>query len=74
MPGIGFDGKTKMETKHANDITAKFREGTVIDQAVEQARIDAMRLHKQLGQPMPVWRDGRIEWVSPEKLSPDTRG
>lgn len=55
------------------DITAVFREGTLIDRAMAAATNDAIRRHKQAGIPMPVWRNGKTIWVDAADLEPMPR-
>jgi hypothetical protein len=57
-----------MSTDHNKDIAAIFRDGVLIDRAIEAAAREAILRHKQLGQPVPVWRDGKTVFVSPEEL------
>jgi hypothetical protein len=45
-----------------------FREGTAIDAALRRAFEKAMRQHKQAGQPVVVWKDGRVTWIAPEEI------
>jgi hypothetical protein len=45
------------------DINALFEEGTPIDKAMNAAAQEAVRLHKEKGLPMAVWRNGKVEWV-----------
>ncbi len=53
-----------MSTNPRQNIDDVFREGTLIDQAMEAAERDAIVRHKQSGQPIPVWRDGKTTLVS----------
>ena len=48
-----------MSTDLKQNIGDVFREGTPIDRALEAATRAAIVRHKQSGQPMPVWRDGK---------------
>lgn len=32
---------------------------------------EALAQHKQVGKPVAVWRDGRVEWIPPGEI-PDT--
>ena len=50
------------------DIGAIFREGVHIDCALKAAAREAILRHKQLGQPIPIWRDGKTVLVSAEEL------
>ncbi len=57
-----------MTTHSDKDIGAIFREGVQIDRALEAAAREAILRLKQLGQPIPVWRDGKTVLVAPEEL------
>ena len=57
-----------MTTQNNKDIGAIFREGVLIDRALETAAREAILRHKQLGQPMTVWQDGKTVLVAPEEL------
>lgn len=37
-------------------------------QAMRDGVTQALRRHKQAGQPVAVWRNDRVEWVSPEDI------
>jgi hypothetical protein len=56
-----------MANREPEDIDQIFREGTLIDEAMNAAVRDAVQLHKEKGLPMVVWRDGKIVWISPEE-------
>ena len=62
-----------MKAKRPKDITAIFREGTLIDRAMAAAVREAVLRHKQAGVPMAVWRNGKTVWVDPAKLERKTR-
>lgn len=49
-------------------ITALFSEGTAIDAALKRAVEEALRGHRQAGNPISAWRDGRIVWIPPEEI------
>jgi hypothetical protein len=53
--------------REPKDIQKIFREGTLIDEALNLAVRDAVQLHKEKCLPMVVWRDGKIVWISPEE-------
>lgn len=57
-----------MKAAKTKDITAIFREGTLIDRAMAAAARDAIRRHKQAGVPMAFWEDGKTVWVDPAEL------
>lgn len=45
-----------------------FTEGLSIDRAARRAVREALRRHKLLGNPVAVWRDGRVVLVPPEEI------
>jgi predicted ABC-type ATPase len=40
----------------------------LIEQALHKAAVQAMIRHKRLGNPVVVWRDGRIVWIPPGEI------
>lgn len=36
--------------------------------AMREAVREALLRHKQLGNPVAVWEDGRVVWLSPEEI------
>jgi len=57
-----------MSTDLKQSISDVFREGTAIDRALEAAAREAIKRHRQSGQPIPVWRDGKTVMVTAEEL------
>jgi hypothetical protein len=49
------------------DIHQAFIEGTPIDEALNQAVREAVQLHKRMGLPMAIWRDGKVVWITAEE-------
>ena len=45
-----------------------FAEGTLIDSALKLAGEKALWQHKQLGNPVARWRDGKVVWIPPEEI------
>ena len=59
-----------MAASEQKDIIQIFRDGTLIDQAMNAPAVrDAVQLHKEKGLPLVVCRDGKILWVSPARRS-----
>lgn len=50
------------------DIDRIFAEGKDIDEAVRKAVRDAVLRHKQAGNPVVTWRDGKIVMLKPEEI------
>jgi hypothetical protein len=57
-----------MSRSPRRDIARIFREGTLIDKALERAAHEAMLAHKRAGVPLVVWRDGKVAYVEPEEF------
>jgi hypothetical protein len=57
-----------MDRTREVDIDALFEEGTPIDEAMSEAARSAIELHRRMGVPMVVWRDGKVAYVTPEEL------
>jgi hypothetical protein len=46
-----------------------FAEGTLIDLALKQAVQEALWRHKQAGNPVVAWRNGKIVWIPPKEIT-----
>jgi hypothetical protein len=55
------------------DIARLFQERKPIDEALNAAVRDAVLRHKQQGQPLAVWRDGKTVWLTPEQVEQEQR-
>jgi len=42
-----------------------------ITAALRMAMREALRVHKRLGNPIAVWRDGQVVWLAPEDIPVD---
>ena len=63
--------------------TAHDYEPTPLDRVEDVPRIlkamtgavrEALLRHKRLGNPVAVWRDGRVVWLRPEEIPGETAG
>ncbi|EDX77300.1 hypothetical protein MC7420_437 [Coleofasciculus chthonoplastes PCC 7420] len=45
-----------------------FTEIEKINQALAKAVQDALLKHKQAGNPVAIWRDGKVVWIPPEEI------
>jgi hypothetical protein len=50
------------------DIRRLLTEGTTVERAMQKAVRESLRKHKQAGNPVAEWRDGKVVWIPPEKL------
>ncbi len=60
------------KNKDKTDIDAIFKDGKLIDEAMNRALKEAVRRHKFFNVPMVVWKDGKVEWISPDQLEVDS--
>jgi hypothetical protein len=61
-----------MKTELEKSIDEIFEEGTLIDRALKQAVQEALLRHKQVGNPIVVWRDGKLVWIKPKEIPVQT--
>lgn len=57
-----------MTEDELDPIDRAFAEGTPIDQAIEEAVREALKRHKQAGNPIVVWWNGEMCWIEPEDI------
>lgn len=57
-----------MEEKNKKEIDDIFREGILIDKALMEGVREALIRHKQAGNPIVVWRDEKVVWLTPEEI------
>jgi len=60
-----------VKKKHRDKITEAFADPEKITQALAQGVRDALLKHKQAGNPVVVWREGKAVWIEPEDISVD---
>ncbi len=60
-----------VKEKHRDKITEAFADPEKITQALAQGIRDALLKHKQAGNPVVVWREGKAVWIEPEDISVD---
>jgi hypothetical protein len=62
-----------MRARKTPDISEAFAQGRVIDTAMARGVRDALRQHKQAGNPVAEWRDGRTVWIPPAQIQVNGR-
>ncbi|TNF52459.1 MAG: hypothetical protein EP309_09185 [Gammaproteobacteria bacterium] len=55
-------------SEELRDLDAILKDTKRIEQALRQAEEEALRMHKRAGNPIAVWRDGQVVWLSPEEI------
>ena len=56
------------EEKVKDRISEIFEDKEKISQALAKGVHEALLRHKQAGNPVVTWRDGRIVWLKPEEI------
>jgi hypothetical protein len=57
-----------MKLPNGPDISDLLKDSDKFMKAVNKAVQNTLRVHKLLGQPVVVWRDGQVVWVPPEEI------
>jgi hypothetical protein len=57
-----------MNETHGKDLATIITDATEITRALERAAREAHLLHKKLGKPIIVWRDGQVVCIPPEEI------
>jgi len=60
-----------MSDPHYRPTDNLFGDGKQIDAALRKAVRKALWQHKQLGNPICTWRDGKVVWIPPEEIPVD---
>jgi hypothetical protein len=53
------------------DILKLFSDRELVTKALKKGVMDALRRHKQAGNPVCEWRDGKVVWIAPEDIKID---
>jgi hypothetical protein len=61
-----------LKEKHRDKIAETFANPEKITLALTKGVHDALLRHKQAGNSIVVWRDGKIVWLKPEKIPVQT--
>jgi hypothetical protein len=57
-----------MSEKEPKDVRAIMLDGTAIRRAHRESWIKTLDRHKRLGNPIVVWRDGKVVWIPAEEI------
>ena len=63
-----------MKLPEGPDISEILKDNEKLMTAVNQAVHNTLRVHKLLGQPVVVWKDGKVVWVPPEEIEIQDEG
>lgn len=54
--------------EEVRDVGKLLKDRAILDAALREGAREALRVHREAGLPLAVWRDGRTEWVTPEEF------
>jgi hypothetical protein len=57
-----------MSAGEPRDVRAIMLDGTAIQRALRESSIKALDRHKRLGNPIVVWRDGKVVWIPADEI------
>ena len=57
-----------MNKKQSKDVAAIMLDGITIQRALRESWIKTLVRHKRLGNPIVVWRDGKVVWIPAEEI------
>lgn len=70
--GNGFRGLLVMVSRNGEvDIDAIIQDDRILEAAGQEAVRDALLDHKRRGDPIVVWKDGKVVWVPAEQIRVD---
>lgn len=58
-----------IKEKHKDRIAEAFADPDKITKALVRGVRDALLKHKQAGNPIVVWRNGKIVWLKPDEIN-----
>ncbi len=61
-----------VKVRHKDKISEVFSDPEQITKALVHGVREALLKHKQAGNSIVVWRDGKIVWLKPEEISVQT--
>jgi hypothetical protein len=63
-----------MKSGKPKDVRSIMLETDLVEQALHKAVVQAMIRHKRLGNPIVVWRDGKVVWIPAEEIEIPSEG
>lgn len=69
VSGIILKRYMAVKEKHKDRIAEVFADPDKVTKALAQGVRDALLKHKQAGNPIVIWRDGKIIWLKPEEFA-----
>jgi hypothetical protein len=69
LSGIILSRYMEKRERHKDRIAEALADKEKITQALTQGVREALLKHKQAGNPVVIWRDGKMVWLKPEEIS-----
>lgn len=60
-----------MADEKSTTLAERLRDDRLIQEALTRAVRDALRRHKQAGNPIAVWQDDRVVWIEAKNIEVD---
>jgi hypothetical protein len=57
------------DTTPSRSLSDRLKDAGLIERALRRAVQAALLRHKQAGNPVAVWRDGKVVWIAPEDIT-----
>ena len=57
-----------MKVEKSEELKSLMLETDLVEQAIHRAAVRAIDRHKRLGQPIVVWRHGKVVWIPAEEI------
>lgn len=57
-----------MKDEKSEELKSLMLETDLVEHAIRRAAVRAIDRHKRLGQPIVVWRDGKVIWIPAEEI------
>lgn len=54
--------------ERADSANERVQDLEIVEDALARGVRDALRHHKAAGNPVPEWRNGQVQWLSPEEI------
>ena len=57
-----------MKVEKSEELKSLMLETDLVEHAIHRAVVRAIDRHKRLGQPIVVWREGKVVWIPAEEI------
>lgn len=57
-----------MKVEKSEALKSLMLETDLVEHAIHRAAVRAIDRHKRLGQPIVVWREGKVVWIPAEEI------